>query len=49
MFHEAALEQNMNVVWRGAESERLSSFQIKRPAPEKKWMDVKMSFLKKKI
>ncbi len=49
MFHEAALEQNMNVLWRGAEIDRLCSFQIKRPALEKKWVDIKMSVLKKNI
>lgn len=49
MFHEAALEQGMKVLWRRAESERRCSFQIKRPPPEKKWVDAEISFLKKKI
>lgn len=39
MFHEAALEQDMNLLWRRAESERRCSFQIKRPPQRKSgWM-----------
>lgn len=48
MFHEAALEQNMKVLWRRAESESLL-IPNQKTSPREKVGDVEISFLQKKI